>query len=259
MKIPECLKQLPVAMLLCALSLYMQPVFSQNSADRSTGKSASKAAVKQDKDVNTPAKQSKQAQAPQSAAGIQDPWQLVDEFARKALASARGNAKKPEVFSRDINRLLGELVDFDVFSRRVMGDHASDQKLHSLPPDQQKKLRVLIGDFSTIFRQALVDAYSNAFLLAAGQVKIVTEPLKKPADKTKSTVVRQSLVGFSDQAVPILYQMEYRNKHWTLRNISVAGINLGKLYRNQFANAVATNKGNLELTIKSWHANEEEQ
>ena len=43
-----------------------------------------------------------------------------------------------------------------------------------------------------------------------------------------------------------------KNGVWLLRNVSIESINVGQLYRNQFASAMNKNQGNFAAVIDGW-------
>ena len=182
------------------------------------------------------------------------PQQVVDRFAKETLQAALANNDKPEIFRREVDRQLLQLVNFRTFSKRVMGSYASEKSLAALAPAEQRRRKEQISRFAVIFRTALVQSYSSAFLLAAKGVSIETAPLSRAPDPAKPAVIRQQLLGLTEQALDIIYQMEVDDGKWQLRNLSVAGINLGKLYKNQFSALAAKHKGNLDAAIDDWIA-----
>jgi phospholipid transport system substrate-binding protein len=42
------------------------------------------------------------------------------------------------------------------------------------------------------------------------------------------------------------------NGEWKVRNVIINGINIGKLFRDQFADAMQQNLGDLDKTINGW-------
>jgi phospholipid transport system substrate-binding protein len=51
----------------------------------------------------------------------------------------------------------------------------------------------------------------------------------------------------------VKYQMgQYKDGSWRLRNLIIENINLGEIYRGQFAAAADSAEGNLDLVIDTW-------
>jgi phospholipid transport system substrate-binding protein len=51
---------------------------------------------------------------------------------------------------------------------------------------------------------------------------------------------------------PVAYTMVKVDGQWKLRNLVVNGINIGKLFRDQFTEAMRRNGQNLDKTIDDW-------
>lgn len=51
---------------------------------------------------------------------------------------------------------------------------------------------------------------------------------------------------------PVSYTLEKINGEWKVRNVIINGINIGKLFRDQFADAMQHNGNDLDKTINGW-------
>ena len=51
---------------------------------------------------------------------------------------------------------------------------------------------------------------------------------------------------------PLSYTLNKVNGEWKVRNVIINGINIGKLFRDQFADAMQRNGNNLDKTIDNW-------
>jgi phospholipid transport system substrate-binding protein len=51
---------------------------------------------------------------------------------------------------------------------------------------------------------------------------------------------------------PVQYTMEKVGGEWKVRNVIINGINIGKLFRDQFADAMKQNGNDLDKTINGW-------
>jgi len=51
---------------------------------------------------------------------------------------------------------------------------------------------------------------------------------------------------------PVQYSMVKQGNEWKVRNVIINGLNLGKLFRDQFAQAMQENGNNLDKTINNW-------
>ena len=51
---------------------------------------------------------------------------------------------------------------------------------------------------------------------------------------------------------PLSYTMVAMDGTWKLRNVVINGINVGKLFRDQFAQSMQNNRNDLDKVIDSW-------
>ena len=58
--------------------------------------------------------------------------------------------------------------------------------------------------------------------------------------------------GSNGAIYPVSYTLEKINGEWKLRNVIINGINIGKLFRDQFSDAMQRNGNNLDATINGW-------
>ena len=79
---------------------------------------------------------------------------------------------------------------------------------------------------------------------------IVVDPAK--ADDGKRASVGMKVTGNNGAVYPVQYTLENLGGEWKVRNVIVNGINIGKLFRDQFADAMQRNGNNLDKTIDGW-------
>ena len=58
--------------------------------------------------------------------------------------------------------------------------------------------------------------------------------------------------GSNGAVYPVSYTLVKLNGEWKVRNVVINGINIGKLFRDQFADAMQRNGNNLDTTINNW-------
>ena len=58
--------------------------------------------------------------------------------------------------------------------------------------------------------------------------------------------------GNNGSVYPVSYTLEKINGEWKVRNVIINGINIGKLFRDQFADAMQRNGNDLDKTINGW-------
>ena len=60
------------------------------------------------------------------------------------------------------------------------------------------------------------------------------------------------VIGRNGAVYPLSYTMVKQGDAWLLRNVIINGINVGKLFRDQFAEAMQRNGNDLDKTIDGW-------
>lgn len=135
--------------------------------------------------------------------------------------------------------ILAPVIDFKSIAKGVMA------KFYRRASAQQ------IDDFQVVFKRSLLSTYSRAVVaLELNKFEIQSNPSisKKPG--------RQRVwvkVYANGAAYDINYAMQQRPQGWLVTNVTVNGINLGLAFRQQFANAMAQNKGNMDDVISLWN------
>lgn len=157
-------------------------------------------------------------------------------------------------FFNELDVLLRPFIDFRSFARAVMGRHASSKKMASLSEADSKKLNAQIDRFSEVFLGALIQTYGKGLLAFDGEEIEVVPPVNNAAKpQSKKAVVKQLIYGDRKTPYEVQYSMRTDEKgQWRLRNMVVESINLGKIYRNQFDNAVQVYEGDIDRVIDNW-------
>lgn len=166
----------------------------------------------------------------------------------------------PERFYNQVRTMLDDVTDFQGFARSVMGRHAGKPAMAKLDAEGQKKLQAQIERFTAVFREGLVKTYAAGILNFNGQKIEVVKPKANPQDNSDSVDVLQLIYGEATKPYSVQYKMRSSaDGKWRLRNVTIEGINLGIVYRNQFDSAMVTYKGDIDKVIDNWSvtANEE--
>jgi phospholipid transport system substrate-binding protein len=103
--------------------------------------------------------------------------------------------------------------------------------------------------FQENFKRSLLQFYGNALLDYDNQ-GITLDPAK--AEDGKRTSVGMKVRGNNGAVYPVSYTLEKLGNEWKVRNVIVNGINIGKLFRDQFADAMQRNGNDLDKTIDGW-------
>lgn len=184
------------------------------------------------------------------------PYQTVDQGTSQVLSIAKEAKsyydKDPERYYDQIGAVLDQFVDFKYFARAVMGKYASVRRYRALDSEQEKKAFIdRINRFAKEIKRVLIVTYAKG-LLTFNSKRIETEkPNYSPDDRYVD--VTQKVYG--DQPQPYILDYLVARNHdgeWKVRNMTVDGVNLGEVYRNQFASAVEKHQGDLDAVVDNW-------
>jgi len=172
----------------------------------------------------------------------QTPHEVVQSTTNELLGDLKANKEQyksnPQAFYDALNRILGPVVDADGISKSIMTVKYS----RKATPEQLQR-------FQENFKRSLMQFYGNA-LLEYNNQGIVVDPAK--ADDGKRASVGMKVTGNNGAVYPVQYTLENLGGEWKVRNVIVNGINVGKLFRDQFADAMQRNGNNLDKTIDGW-------
>lgn len=175
-----------------------------------------------------------------AAATPQQVVQATTDQVLGELNSKREQFKQdPEAFYQALNGILDPVVDFDGFSRGVMTVRYSRQ---ASPAQMQA--------FQESFKRSLVKFYGSALLEYDNQ-EIRMLPAV-PSSEPGRASVNMEVVGRSGAIYPVTYTMEQKGGTWKVRNVIINGINIGKLFRDQFAESMRSNGNDLDKVIATW-------
>ena len=150
-------------------------------------------------------------------------------------AKLQGN---PAAVNALVKQNLEPYVDAQSFTRIVMGAYATPQ--NSTP--QQR------AAFEHNLRQSLIQNYGSALAKYSNQ-SYSLRPYKPTGGAFPVVTIDFINQG---QKTPVSFQLTDRNNQWKIRNINVAGIDLGLQFRNQFAATVKRNGGNIDKAIATF-------
>jgi len=175
---------------------------------------------------------------------LPEPHKVVAEITHRLLQVINDEkldpVKNADAFYRRANAILAPVVAFDFIAKGVMGNYADQVTL--------EKRR----QFTETFKKGLVSTYSKGVAGFSDSVDITT--LKPEADtigQRRVSVVQKVISGGA--TTYISYTMaQNRDNQWKLINVVLNGINLGKTFRGQFAQAVQDNQGDVAKVIDAW-------
>jgi len=168
--------------------------------------------------------------------------ELVQQTTNELLSDLKTNKEtyrsNPSAFYEALNRILGPVVDADGISRSIMTVKYS----RKATPEQMLR-------FQENFKRSLMQFYGNALLEYNNQDIRVLPAKQEGADRTS---VGMQVTGSNGAVYPVSYTMVKLNGQWMLRNVIVNGINIGKLFRDQFSDSMQKNGNDLDATIDGW-------
>ena len=177
-----------------------------------------------------------------NAVAAQSAHDLVQDTTTRLLADLAANKEKykqsPNEFYNALNGIVGPVVDADGISRSIMTVKYS----RKATPEQMQR-------FQENFKRSLMQFYGNA-LLEYNNQGITVSPAKD--ESGTRTSVDMQVKGSSGSIYPVSYTLEKINGEWKVRNVIINGINIGKLFRDQFQDSMQRNGNDLDKVINNW-------
>ncbi len=164
--------------------------------------------------------------------------------------------KDPQRFYAEVEKILDPMVDFPSFTRGVMGSFGTKNYYQSLKtPAEREAYKKNYDRFVKTFKQGLINTYGKGLLAFNGEKIEITPPTaedKQRVAKGDYVDVIQTIHG-KDAKYQVIYKMRPdKNGEWLLRNVTIETINVGLLYRNQFAESMTKYKNNFGLVVDNW-------
>lgn len=139
----------------------------------------------------------------------------------------------------EIDTALSPVVDFDYISKVVMG------KYYRRANKEQR------AAFSDVFKTTLLKTYAKA--LVGFQIeKFEVVPPKKKSPDARKQIVSVDVFAADGTKYSLVYYMKKNEDGWRLVNALLDGINLRLTFKNQFADMVQKNRGDVGAVIASW-------
>ena len=167
------------------------------------------------------------------------------EIGVEALLKTVENAKgyfltDKDLYFSEIEGVLNTFVDFEAVAEVVMNRYAS-------AASELQKQR-----FANILKTTLTRFYGASLISYSGEQLIFLPPSSPESDPRADTIVGMELRG-SDMNLRLQYQMFVNeNNEWKLKNLSLAGINLGRQYFTQFSALMSEYDEDINLVLDNW-------
>jgi phospholipid transport system substrate-binding protein len=139
----------------------------------------------------------------------------------------------------EIDGSLSHVVDFDYISKVVMG------KYYRRANAEQKSA------FSDVFKTTLLKTYAKALVGFKIEKYEMVPPRTASPDDDKQIVTVDVFAADGTQ-YGLVYYMKKEDGQWRLVNALLDGINLRLTFKNQFADMVQKNRGDVGAVIASW-------
>jgi phospholipid transport system substrate-binding protein len=175
---------------------------------------------------------------------LPEPHRVIQDITNRLLLIINDGKLNPATSSDEFYNsavaILEPVVAFDYIAKGVMGDYAD-----KATPEQLQR-------FTEAFKKGLVNTYSKGLTDFSDSVDItILQPEAETADQNKVSVIQK--VINRGATTYISYTMaQGREKQWKIVNVVLNGVNLGKTFRGQFAQAVQKNQGNVIKVIDEW-------
>lgn len=178
-------------------------------------------------------------------AAAQTPHQVVEDTSVRVMENLNANRElyqqDADAFYNGLNEIMEPVVDFQGIARSVMTVRYS----RSATPEQMER-------FIETFKRSMVEFYGNA-LLEFDSGKITVLPPARGSQQTEERAsVNMEVRANNGNVYPVTYTMSNVDGQWKVRNVIVEGINIGLLFRDQFAQAMQAHRNDLDAVIDSW-------
>ncbi len=178
-------------------------------------------------------------------AAAQTPHQVVEDTSVRVMETLNANRElykqDADAFYNGLNEIMEPVVDFQGIARSVMTVRYS----RSATPEQMDR-------FIETFKRSMVEFYGNALLEFDGGSTTVLPPARGAQQTEERASVNMEVRSNSGNVYPVTYTMANIDGQWKVRNVIVEGINIGLLFRDQFAQAMQTHRNNLDAVIDNW-------
>ncbi len=180
-----------------------------------------------------------------ASANTASPQEVVEDTSTRVMTVLDANRETykqdTDAFVEGLNEVLEPVVDFQGIARSVMTVRYSREAT-----DEQMQR------FIDTFKRSMVEFYGNALLdFDSGQIKVL-ESNGRGQQSPDRTSVDMEIRSSSGNVYPVTYTMVNVDGQWKVRNVIVEGINIGLLFRDQFAQAMQTNRNDLDAVINGW-------
>ena len=145
----------------------------------------------------------------------------------------------PEAFTEVISQAFSPIVDFKRISKNVMGKYYKSA-------NEEQRLR-----FSRAFQSSLLSTYSKTLVEFQDEQIVVLPPTEK-TNRPDRAKVNIEIITSTTKYQGIYSMYLDQDSQWKIVNIYIAGIDLGRTFRNQFYSLMERNSEDYDLVIDTW-------
>jgi len=145
----------------------------------------------------------------------------------------------PQEFTKIISSAFRPIVDFERISRNVMGKYYKEANVL-----QRKR-------FSNAFESSLLSTYAKT-LVEFQDEKIIVVPPENQSKRKDRAKVNIEIITATKKYSGIYSMYLDKNSQWKIVNIYIAGIDLGRTFRNQFYSLMEKNALDYDRVIAEW-------
>lgn len=186
-----------------------------------------------------------------------DPETMLQQATTELLViskAARGYAGQDrERYYAEVAGVIDQVMDIQYFARGVMATYASARVYNSLATEAEKAaFRDRVARFAVALKRVWMVKYADALLKADGET-IELARINTGNDSAERASVQQTIHDRNNQTYLVQYSLDkVKDGGWMIANVIVENINLGQIYRSQFAEAVENHKGDIDYVVDHW-------
>tara|TARA_R110001592_G_scaffold363248_4_gene682165 strand:+ start:13435 stop:14169 length:735 start_codon:yes stop_codon:yes gene_type:complete len=158
-----------------------------------------------------------------------------------------------ERYYAEVSVVLDQVMDIQYFARGVMAAYGSARAYKALQTDAERAaFRDRIARFEIALKRVWMVKYADALLRTGGE-SIDIARIKTGSDSDDRASLKQTIRDSNNQTYLVQYSVhKVTEGGWLISNVIVEGINLGQIYRSQFAEAVENHKGDVDYVVDHW-------
>ena len=186
-----------------------------------------------------------------------DPETMLQEATAELLVISKAAreyaAQDRERYYAEVTGVIDQVMDMQYFARGVMATYASSRLYNSLPTEAEKAaFRDRVARFAVALKRVWMVKYADALLKADGET-IELARINTGNESADRASLQQTIHDRKNQTYLVQYSLiKAKDGGWMIANVIVEGVNLGEIYRSQFAEAVENHRGDVDYVVDHW-------